>query len=258
MTNLSPAQVLSHRDRCRLRWFRWILSRCAGVLAERYGVARAEKIAAHACDAYRALLPTLPPISLARDPMAPLTWAATWILALYQGSLEEGGTAEDVGWVLVICLERAYGVIPRWVRRLAAAAFMSAPSRGTIAALGRRSQRRRLPCTFVWRVTDRDEGDANLGIDYLQCPINMLLRDQGAGALVPYVCNTDYATFGALGLGFCRTKTLAWACSHCDFRIWRSGDTAPAWPPRFVERHCGREMPALAQDARPITPKARS
>ncbi|MGC9360194.1 MAG: L-2-amino-thiazoline-4-carboxylic acid hydrolase [Anaerolineae bacterium] len=210
------------------------------MLAERYGDARAERIARRAQDAHRALLPTLHPILLARDLMAPLALAATWGLALYQGSLPEGGTAEDVGWVLVTCLDRIYVAVPAWLRRLAGAAFMSAPSRWIIAALGRRSQRRGLPYTFVWRVPAAEEHGADLAIDYLQCPINSLLRDHGAGELAPYFCQTDYATFGALGLGFRRTGTLAWDCSHCDFRMWRKGETDPSWPPRFAERHCGR------------------
>lgn len=217
-----------------------MLGRCRGVLAERYGDARAERIARGAQDAHRALLPTLPPISLARDPMAPLTLATTWGLALYLGSLPEGGTSEDVGWVLVTCLERVYASVPAWLRRLAGAAFMSAPSRWIITALGRRSQRRGLSYTFVWRVPADQEHDADLAIDYLQCPINKLLRENGAGDLVPYFCQTDYATFGALGLGFRRTGTLAWDCSHCDFRMWRKGETDPSWPPRFAERHCAR------------------
>ncbi len=244
MTRQSSTAAASPASRRRLRWFAWALGRCRGVLAERYGDERAKRVAQHAQDAYRTLLPTLPPISLARDPMAPLTLATTWVLALYQGSRLESGTAEDVGWVLVTCLERIYAAIPRWIRRLAGAAFMSTPSRWIITALGRRSQRKRLPCTFVWRVIDRDEGDADLGIDYLQCPVNMLLRDNGASELAPYLCNTDYATFAALGLGFRRTRTLAWACSHCDFRMWRAGGTDPAWPPRFAERHCGRSLDA--------------
>jgi hypothetical protein len=210
------------------------------VLAERYGDARAQRIAHRAQDAHRALVPTLPPISLARDPMAPLTLATSWALALYQGSLPEGGTSEDVGWVLVTCLERVYAAIPVWLRRLAGLAFMSAPSRWIITVLGRRSQRRRLNYTFVWRVPAAEAHDADLAIDYQECPINGLLREEGAGELVPYFCQTDYATFGALGIGFRRTGTLAWDCSHCDFRMWRKGETAPAWPPRFVERHCGR------------------
>jgi hypothetical protein len=56
---------------------------------------------------------------------------------------------------------------------------------------------------------------------------------------MPYLCNTDYVVFGALGMGLVRTKTLAWGCDCCDFRIQRQGAMPPAWPPRFIEKTCG-------------------
>ena len=246
MTPAGVAAVLARRDRRRLRWFGRALRACAPILRQRYGDGRADQLARDAYHAYAELLPTLPPISLARDPMAWFTLAGVWALALHQAGQPLGGTAEDVGWVLIACLERVYGAIPRWLRRLAGRVFLSAPSRWIIAGLGRRSQRRRLPCTFVWRVVP--DPAADLAIDYDQCPINILLRDLGAGELVPYLCQTDYATFGALGVGFERTQTLAWACSHCDFRMSRGGESHPAWPPLFREGHCGRSVPSAPQE----------
>jgi len=246
VTPAGVAAVLARRDRRRLRWFGRALRACAPILRQRYGDGRADQLARDAYHAYAELLPTLPPISLARDPMAWFTLAGVWALALHQAGQPLGGTAEDVGWVLIACLERVYGAIPRWLRRLAGRVFLSAPSRWIIAGLGRRSQRRRLPCTFVWRVVP--DPAADLAIDYDQCPINILLRDLGAGELVPYLCQTDYATFGALGVGFERTQTLAWACSHCDFRMSRGGESHPAWPPLFREGHCGRSVPSAPQE----------
>jgi len=245
VSHAGVAADLSRRERRRLRWFGRALRACAPILRQRYGADRADQLARDAYHAYAELLPTLPPISLARDPMAWFTLAGVWALAMHQAGQSLGATAADVGCVLIACLERVYGAIPRWLRRLAARVFLSAPSRWIIAGLGRRSQHRRLPCTFVWRVVPAAAAD--LAIDYDQCPINTLLRDLGAGELVPYLCQTDYATFGALGLGFVRTQTLAWACSHCDFRISRQGEVAAAWPPLFRERHCGRSVPAAPQ-----------
>mgnify|MGYP000843556667 CR=1 FL=1 len=250
VTQAGVAAGLSRRDRRRLRWFGRALRACAPLLRQRYGADRAEQLARDAYHAYAELLPTLPPISLARDPMAWFALAGVWSLALHQAGQPLGATAEDVGWVLIACLDRVYGAIPRWLRRVSGRVFLSAPSRWIIAALGCRSQRRRLLCTFVWRVVP--DPAADLAIDYDQCPINTLLRDLGAGELVPYLCQTDYATFGALGVGFERTQTLAWACSHCDFRMSREGEPHVAWPPTFRERHCGRAEPVVTQEE--VTP----
>ena len=54
-----------------------------------------------------------------------------------------------------------------------------------------------------------------------------------------YICEVDYILMELLGVGLRRTKTLAWGCDRCDFRVSLQGDTTARWPPRFVERSCG-------------------
>ena len=89
---------------------------------------------------------------------------------------------------------------------------------------------------------ERVEGDGvafDFGIDMMECGIVKFFDTQGADELVPYLCDVDYVMFEALGIGLRRTKTLAWGCDRCDFRISRTGQTSALWPPRFAERTCG-------------------
>jgi hypothetical protein len=102
------------------------------------------------------------------------------------------------------------------------------------------SQQRRYPGDWVFEVIEGDGQTFDVGMDYTECGIEKFMRRQGAANLTPYLCNLDYVTFGATGLGLVRTKTLGWGCDCCDFRIRRKGAVPPAWPPRFVERTCGR------------------
>ena len=81
----------------------------------------------------------------------------------------------------------------------------------------------------------------DVGFDYTECGIDKFMRSQGAAELTSYLCNLDYVSFGAIEMELVRTKTLAWGCDRCDFRIKLKGTMPPAWPPQFVERQCGRE-----------------
>ena len=39
--------------------------------------------------------------------------------------------------------------------------------------------------------------------------------------MAPYLCQTDYALFGAMGIELKRTMTLAEGSERCDFRLKR-------------------------------------
>jgi hypothetical protein len=101
------------------------------------------------------------------------------------------------------------------------------------------SQARRYPDDWVMEIVDNAGQDFDFGMDVTECGDVKFLRAQGAGELCPYICDLDYVLFESLGAGLQRTKTLAWGCDRCDFRISKNGDTTAPWPPRFVERTCG-------------------
>jgi hypothetical protein len=55
------------------------------------------------------------------------------------------------------------------------------------------------------------------------------------GHLAPYLCLTDYALFGALGIELARTQTLAHGDGECDFRFTWDGEMPSGWPPPCLE-----------------------
>lgn len=78
------------------------------------------------------------------------------------------------------------------------------------------------------------EGDGQTfdwGADYIECGIVKFIHSQGADELTPWLCRVDYATFGALGIGFKRTMTLAEGYEKCDFRFKKGFETPSGWPP---------------------------
>ena len=77
-------------------------------------------------------------------------------------------------------------------------------------------------------------------IDITECGVVKYLDAQGADELGPYICDIDYVGAEAMGIGLRRTKTLAWGCDRCDFRLSKHEVTSAPWPPEFVERTCGQ------------------
>ena len=84
-----------------------------------------------------------------------------------------------------------------------------------------------------------DKESFDFGIDMAECGIVKFFHDQGADELVPYLCELDYVMAEAVGIGLRRTRTLAWGCDRCDFRLTKNGETSATWPPLFIERTCG-------------------
>jgi hypothetical protein len=79
----------------------------------------------------------------------------------------------------------------------------------------------------------------HVGMDVTECGIVKFLHAQGADELSPYLCNLDYLVYQATGVELRRTMTLSWGCEKCDFRMVGDGEPMEAWPPRFIEKHCG-------------------
>ena len=60
--------------------------------------------------------------------------------------------------------------------------------------------------------------DFIFGIDYLECGVCKLCRDEGVSELSKYLCKLDYMLADIIGLNLERTTTLAMGDSKCDFR----------------------------------------
>jgi hypothetical protein len=209
-------------------------------LVARYGAEKAGRIHQDTLAAYEELIPQFPYIGGQENRLTTNLVQAGYGLALYRALRAHGGTVEEAGELSHLAIERKMHRIPAFLRRLMGR-FMFSPWR--IRDMKRRaqvSQQRRYPGDWVWEVIEGDGETSDFGITYTECGIDKLMRSQGAAELTPYLCNTDYVLFRALGMELVRTKTLAWGCDCCDFRIKRKGTMPSAWPPQFVEQRCGK------------------
>lgn len=223
-----------------------LMNRHTDVLTEHFGAATAAVMRREIPQEYRALVPGLPDIGGRRNPESMSMVLAPWALALYRVILRHGGTLEDAGEVLHFGMQKLLGRIPRRVRL----SMGQARTKELAEKKARWFSEHQYPDNWVYEVVDGAGQPFDFGLDATQCGILHYLHAQGADELTPYLCDLDYVTFEALGIELTRTKTLAWGCDRCDFRVTKSGQTTSTWPPLFNERTCGQPTPTGSDESR--------
>ncbi len=63
--------------------------------------------------------------------------------------------------------------------------------------------------------------DFQFGLDYHECGVCKLCRDEGCPELAKYLCRLDFMTSDMMGIRLRRTMTLAEGGEKCDFRFSR-------------------------------------
>jgi hypothetical protein len=245
MTNEAQTHGSSsrHTDKLVARFDRF-LRRSGGALADRFGEETAAVMRGEMLDEYRRLIPEVPYIGGRRNIYSTNLAQAPWALAAYRVVIRHGGGLEETGQLLHRMVRAEAERVPQLARSVMRWYLFSPLRQRTVARAARRSQARRYPGDWVFERIEGDGETFDFGIDMTECGVVKYLHAQGADELVPYGCDLDYVMFEALGVGLQRTKTLAWGCDRCDFRLSKHGTTSAPWPPEFVERTCGEPAEA--------------
>jgi hypothetical protein len=233
------AREFSRRKTERMvRSFERALERVGGPPADRFGEEAAAAMRREMADEYRRLIPQIPDIGRWNGNNFALTGAARF-LAGYRVILRHGGTVEDAGELIHRMTRAEFERIPPPVRSAFGWMRFNGLRLRLLARAARRSQARRYPDDWVFEFVDGGGEDFDFGVDFTECGVVKFLDAQGAGELTPYGCDIDYIMAEMMGIGLRRTKTLAWGCDRCDFRMTKNATTSAPWPPRFIERTCG-------------------
>jgi hypothetical protein len=203
--------------------------------AQRYGEAFANALVHESLGEFEALIPELPYIGGKRNPLTGNLVSSVGALAVYRVMQRHGKPLEETGELLYRLMETWIRRYPQFVRYLMGRYYLSRLSQRQSKRQAALSQQRRYPADWVRIHVDGDGQAFEWGVDYLQCGIVKFLRSQGADELAPFICLTDYALFGALGIELARTQTLAEGCEKCDFRFKWGGKMPSAWPPPRLE-----------------------
>lgn len=220
--------------RRKMRRFQRVVERDTGWLDSRFGAAEAAAMRREMPQEYRSLLPGVPDIGGRRNAWSANLTAAVWALAVHQVVRRHGGGAEDTGRVAHDYVQNSLSRIPRSLRHL-----LLRPRASRWRTVARRSQRRRYPDDWVMDFVDGTDQPFDFGLDITECAIVKYLHAHDADELAPWMCATDHVVLQNAGVGLTRTKTVAWGCDRCDFRIDLRGRTTAHWPPEFAERTCG-------------------
>ena len=242
-TNAPTRRVSSRQMEKLVGKFDRMLRRSGGVLADRFGEETAVVMRGEMLEEYRHLLPDVPYIGGRRNIYAHSLVLAPRALAAYRVVVQHGGSVEDAGELLHRAVRAEMERIPKVLRHWVGRQRFGRLRRRKVERAARRSQARRYPGDFVFERVDGDGETFDFGIDIFECGVVKYLHAHGADELVPYGCDVDYVMFEAMGIGLRRSKTLAWGCDRCDFRLSKHGVTSAPWPPEFVERTCGQPQP---------------
>jgi hypothetical protein len=202
-------------------------------VAARYGDTFADTLARESLAEFEKLLPALPYIGGRQNSLTDNLVASVSALAFYRAMERHGKTVEETGELVYRAMETWINRYPRFVLHLMGRYYMSKRNQRRSRQKAVVSQERRYPGDWV---REHVEGSAmfDWGMDYTECGIVKFLSSQGADELAPYLCLTDYALFGALGIELRRTMTLAEGCEKCDFRF-KKGKSPSGWPPPWLE-----------------------
>ena len=221
--------------RRKVHSFERFLNHHTDCLTRRFGAAEAAIMRREMREEYQALIPQLPYIGGRRNPWNANLAAAPMALAVYRVVLRHGGSAQDAGEVVRAYAQRMVERIPQRLRPL-----MLRPRPARAQKVARWTQQRRYPEDWVCQIVDGAGQPFDYGMDVTECAIVKFMHAQGADEFTPWLCHLDYVMAEAAGYGLTRTKTLAWGCDRCDFRMTANGTTTTTWPPDFPERTCGR------------------
>ena len=107
--------------------------------------------------------------------------------------------------------------------------------------MARWTQQRRYPEDWWPSSSTAQASPSTTRIDVTECAIVKFMYAQHADEFTPYLCHPRLRHGEkSAGTRLTRTKTLAWGCDRCDFRMTANGTTTATWPPDFPERTCGQ------------------
>lgn len=219
---VGSSYYIAHQEHL-LREFDQVVQRVYPLLQTRYGQPFVDTIVAKARQEYARLIPQLPHIGGKSNRLTQNLIGSAWFLAVYRAMRVQGRPTEEIGKLFLDMYEVWADRYPSWVLKLQGWYTFTPLARWQRNRQAQLSQEKRYPGDWVYHTLPRNGYD--LGVDYTECAICKFYQSQGAGELLPYLCQLDYVLSERMGLGLVRTQTLAEGAERCDFRLKHGGKT---------------------------------
>ena len=158
-----------------------------------------------------------------------------YFIALALAAKAYGLNTNDWGRLTTTCYERLNTQKPAFVRKMIGSVMKSCATK----MLRKKDEKNainaaRYPGSFETKTLDSDSTYA-VNFHNLVCPVYNFAVKMGYEEYMPYMCNLDYVTYGAMGLAMRREKVLADGDECCDFKFLRRGEPVPNWPPHILD-----------------------
>jgi hypothetical protein len=172
---------------------------------------------------FELLIPQIPYIGGAANPMTDILEQMTTLLATYRVLKVHGHSVDTIGTLVHKMAQRWIDRHPQFLRHLIGRIYMTRLMRARVKRNAAISQQKQYEGNFVYEVVegDKDKGAFEWGVNYLECGVVKYFHAQDADEFTPYMCVIDYLMFPALGIDLQRQGTIANHCTHCDFRYRR-------------------------------------
>ena len=245
----STRRMSSRQTEKLVRKYGHWMQRSGGALIDGYGEETAAVMRGEIRDETRHVLRRLPYIGGRRNRYSSDLAFSAWALATYRVVVRHGGSLKDTGELIRDIVRTEIERIPHGVRSLMVRYRFSRLRQQKLERAARRSQAHRYPGDWVFETVDGHGKAFDFGIDMTECGIVKFLHAEGADELCAYLCDIDYVMAEAMGFGLRRTKTLAWGCDACDFRLSRDAVTSAHWPPSSPSGHAVNHKPTATTAA---------
>ena len=91
------------------------------------------------------------------------------------------------------------------------------------------------PGSFETKTQIPPEPGYDFSYHNLVCPLSNFARAEGYEEYMPYLCNLDYAMFGAFDVPLFREHTCFEDGDYCDFKLKMDAKPLDSWPPVFTQ-----------------------
>lgn len=187
---------------------------------------------------YEKIIPEIPYIGGAKNPMAILLIGGMSDLAIFRILEKEGFTLREIGQFHYELSDERNKRRKKNLEKIGKdpTQYPFEPEYIDIAKkLCGYSQKRNYPDDWVMDYVEGDGRAFDWGFDFHQCGILNVYKRLGAENYVPFLCLSDFSEANILGFGFSRTQTIGNGAPICDHRYVKNYKTPRAWPPDNVE-----------------------
>ena len=149
-----------------------------------------------------------------------------------------GAEMDEIGHLMTLAYERRFNALPGVVKAVLRRSYTN------VKSLNKRFQKKdaqnaanaaKNPGSFETKTMIPPEDGYDFSYHNLVCPLSDFARVHGFEEYMPYLCNLDYAMFGAFGVPLFRERTCFEDGDYCDFKLKLNAEPMPWWPPVFEQ-----------------------